>query len=53
MVLGALGRCGSGTVDLFIKAVLAEESITRCDYNETKDREGPYEEIVEHDISTL
>ncbi|KAF7552531.1 hypothetical protein G7Z17_g4238 [Cylindrodendrum hubeiense] len=50
MVLGALGRCGSGAVDLFIKAGIADESITRWDFNETKDREGPYEEIAQHDI---
>ncbi|KAH7002302.1 hypothetical protein EDB80DRAFT_720382 [Ilyonectria destructans] len=50
MVLGALGRCGSGAVDMFIKAGIADESITRWDFNETKDREGPYEEIAQHDI---
>lgn len=50
MVLGALGRCGRGAVDLFIKAGIADESITKWDFNETKDREGPYEEIAQHDI---
>ncbi|KAF4973576.1 hypothetical protein FZEAL_9295 [Fusarium zealandicum] len=50
MVLGALGRCGSGAVDLYVKAGIPEENITRWDLNETKDRQGPYEEIAQHDI---
>ena len=50
MVLGALGRCGTGACDLFIKAGLPEKNITRWDLKETKDRHGPYEEIVQHDI---
>lgn len=49
-VLGALGRCGRGAIDLFIKAGIPEENITRWDLNETKDRHGPYEEIAQHDI---
>lgn len=49
-VLGALGRCGSGAVDLFRKAGIPEENITQWDLNETKDRQGPYEEIAQHDI---
>ncbi|KAM0265572.1 hypothetical protein ACHAQJ_000003 [Trichoderma viride] len=49
-VLGALGRCGKGACDLFLKAGLPEENITRWDLNETKDRDGPYEEIAQHDI---
>jgi saccharopine dehydrogenase (NAD+, L-lysine forming) len=50
MVLGALGRCGRGACDLFAKAGLPEGNITRWDLDETKDRHGPYEEIVQHDI---
>ncbi|KAK7432303.1 Saccharopine dehydrogenase [Neonectria magnoliae] len=50
MVLGALGRCGSGAVDLFVKAGIPDANITRWDFEETKDREGPYEEIAQHDI---
>jgi len=50
MVLGALGRCGTGACDLFTKAGLPEKNITRWDLNETKDRHGPYKEIVQHDI---
>lgn len=49
-VLGALGRCGSGAVDLFRKAGIPEENITRWDIQETRDRNGPYEEIAQHDI---
>ncbi|KAG5984249.1 hypothetical protein E4U55_005520 [Claviceps digitariae] len=49
-VLGALGRCGRGACDLFVKAGLPEENITRWDLNETRDRQGPYEEIAQHDI---
>ncbi|KAG5926836.1 hypothetical protein E4U42_002914 [Claviceps africana] len=49
-VLGALGRCGRGACDLFIKAGLPEENITRWDLAETRDRQGPYEEIAQHDI---
>lgn len=50
MVLGALGRCGRGACDLFVKAGIPEENITRWDIGETKDRHGPYEEIAKHDI---
>ncbi|GJN82941.1 saccharopine dehydrogenase [Purpureocillium lilacinum] len=49
-VLGALGRCGKGACDLFLKAGIPEENITRWDLAETKDRDGPYEEIAQHDI---
>ena len=50
MIMGALGRCGKGAVDLFIKAGLLEADLLKWDLNETKDRYGPYQEIVEHDI---
>jgi saccharopine dehydrogenase (NAD+, L-lysine-forming) len=50
MVLGALGRCGRGAADLFVKAGLPEANITLWDIGETKDRFGPYEEIRQHDI---
>lgn len=50
MVLGALGRCGKGACDLFLKAGIPEENITRWDLAETKDRDGPYDEIARHDI---
>ena len=50
MVMGALGRCGRGAVDLFKKVGLADGDITKWDLDETRDRHGPYEEIVQHDI---
>ena len=50
MVMGALGRCGRGAVDLFLKAGLLPENLTKWDLAETRDRYGPYQEIVEHDI---
>ncbi|KAJ3533151.1 hypothetical protein NM208_g8118 [Fusarium decemcellulare] len=50
MVLGALGRCGSGAVDLFLKAGLPEENITRWDIQETSERPGPYQEIADYDL---
>lgn len=50
MVLGALGRCGKGACDLFAKAGIPDENLTRWDLAETKDRHGPYEEIAQHDI---
>lgn len=50
MVLGALGRCGTGACDLFLKAGIPEENILRWDYDDTKDRDGPYEEIAHTDI---
>lgn len=49
-IMGALGRCGRGAVDLFVKAGLPESSLVRWDINETKDRQGPYQEIVDQDI---
>ncbi|KAF4466127.1 ubiquitin thiolesterase [Fusarium albosuccineum] len=50
MVLGALGRCGSGAIDLFRKVGLPEENITRWDIQETSERPGPYKEIADHDL---
>jgi saccharopine dehydrogenase (NAD+, L-lysine-forming) len=48
LVLGALGRCGSGAVDLLEKIGCGE--IKKWDLPETRDRPGPYPEIVESDI---
>ena len=50
MIMGALGRCGRGAVDAFIQAGLPAENLTKWDLDETKDRHGPYEEILRHDI---
>jgi saccharopine dehydrogenase (NAD+, L-lysine-forming) len=48
LVLGALGRCGSGAVDLLEKIGCPE--ILKWDLAETKERDGPYPEIIESDI---
>jgi len=50
LVMGALGRVGRGASDLLKRVGLKDEDITRWDINETKDRHGPYEEIIKHDI---
>ncbi|WVF69327.1 hypothetical protein IAT40_004103 [Kwoniella sp. CBS 6097] len=49
LVIGALGRCGSGAVDLFRKAGLAEENIIKWDMAETA-KGGPFQEILDVDI---
>tara|TARA_R110002003_G_scaffold626_2_gene20882 strand:+ start:20067 stop:20570 length:504 start_codon:yes stop_codon:yes gene_type:complete len=48
LVLGALGRCGSGAVDLLEKIGCSD--IKKWDLPETKERDGPYPEIIESDI---
>jgi saccharopine dehydrogenase (NAD+, L-lysine-forming) len=48
LVLGALGRCGSGAVDLLEKIGCSE--VKKWDLAETKERPGPYDEIIESDI---
>ncbi|EIW73617.1 hypothetical protein TREMEDRAFT_37417 [Tremella mesenterica DSM 1558] len=49
LVIGALGRCGSGAVDLFRKAGLAEENIIKWDMAETA-KGGPFTEILDVDV---
>lgn len=46
IVIGALGRCGSGSVDLCEKVGLGKDSILKWDMAETK-KGGPFDEIVE------
>jgi saccharopine dehydrogenase (NAD+, L-lysine-forming) len=48
LVLGALGRCGTGAVELLEKIGCAE--IKKWDLPETQNRDGPYPEIIESDI---
>ncbi|KAI5358579.1 putative alanine dehydrogenase/pyridine nucleotide transhydrogenase, NAD(H)-binding protein [Septoria linicola] len=48
LVIGALGRCGRGAVDLAIKAGV--EDIIKWDIDETKAKPGPYQEIIESDV---
>ncbi|KAK7540896.1 uncharacterized protein J3D65DRAFT_616850 [Phyllosticta citribraziliensis] len=49
-IMGALGRCGRGACDLFVKAGIPEANLARWDIHETRNRQGPYKEIVESDI---
>ncbi|PVU86746.1 hypothetical protein BB561_006573 [Smittium simulii] len=49
IVIGALGRCGSGAVSLALKAGIPEENIIKWDMNETA-KGGPFQEIVDSDI---
>ncbi|ODQ55826.1 saccharopine dehydrogenase Lys3 [Saitoella complicata NRRL Y-17804] len=49
LVIGALGRCGSGAVDMARKAGIPEENIIKWDMAETA-KGGPFQEIVDSDI---
>jgi len=49
LVIGALGRCGRGAVDLFRKIGLEEDDILKWDLEETA-KGGPFEEILDVDI---
>jgi len=49
LVIGALGRCGSGAVDLFRKIGLHEDDILKWDLAETA-KGGPFGEILDVDI---
>jgi len=49
LVIGALGRCGRGAVDLFRKIGLEEENIFKWDMAETA-KGGPFQEILDVDI---
>ncbi len=49
LVIGALGRCGGGAVQLCREAGLAEESVIKWDMAETA-KGGPFTEIIESDI---
>ncbi|CAH2353072.1 saccharopine dehydrogenase [NAD(+), L-lysine-forming] [[Candida] railenensis] len=49
LVIGALGRCGSGAIDLLQKVGIPDSHIIRWDMNETA-KGGPFKEIVEADI---
>ena len=52
LVMGALGRCGKGAVDLFHKAGLDDSQILKWDLEETS-TPGPYAAIIESDIRQL
>jgi len=49
LVIGALGRCGGGAVQMAVDAGVPEASILRWDMAETK-KGGPFPEIAESDI---
>ncbi|KAG8708976.1 Saccharopine dehydrogenase [Ceratobasidium sp. 394] len=49
LVIGALGRCGRGAVDLFRKVGLDEDNILKWDMEETA-KGGPFQEILDVDI---
>ncbi|KAG1834565.1 saccharopine dehydrogenase [Suillus variegatus] len=49
LVIGALGRCGRGAVDLFRKIGLSEDDILKWDMAETA-KGGPFQEILDVDI---
>jgi saccharopine dehydrogenase (NAD+, L-lysine-forming) len=49
IVIGALGRCGSGAVDMCVKAGVPESNILKWDMAETAPG-GPFKEVVESDI---
>ncbi|KAI8629661.1 hypothetical protein F5Y19DRAFT_73132 [Xylariaceae sp. FL1651] len=49
IVIGALGRCGRGAVDMCLKAGIPDEQILKWDLAETA-KGGPFKEIHESDI---
>lgn len=49
LVIGALGRCGSGAVDMCLKAGIPTENILKWDMAETAVG-GPFDEILESDV---
>lgn len=49
LVIGALGRCGRGAVDLCTQAGIPDGNIVKWDMAETA-KGGPFDEIIEADI---
>lgn len=49
LVIGALGRCGSGALELFRKVGVPEENLVKWDMAETA-KGGPFQEIADADI---
>lgn len=49
IVIGALGRCGRGAVDMVLKAGVPDENIVKWDMAETA-KGGPFKEITDSDI---
>lgn len=49
LIIGALGRCGKGAVDLCLAAGIPTTSVLKWDMAETA-KGGPFKEIIESDI---
>lgn len=49
LVIGALGRCGSGAIDFFNKVGIPDGNVKKWDMAETAPG-GPFQEIVQSDI---
>lgn len=49
LVMGALGRCGKGAVDICLRAGVPDANVLKWDLAETE-AGGPFKEIVESDI---
>ena len=52
LVIGALGRCGSGALDLCRAVGIPDSNLLKWDMAETA-KGGPFVEIRESDVSTL
>lgn len=50
LIIGALGRCGTGAVDLCKQAGIPDQNILKWDLPETRAKTGPYEEITTSDV---
>ncbi|KAL8759733.1 MAG: hypothetical protein Q9199_000539 [Rusavskia elegans] len=50
LIIGALGRCGRGAIDLCLAAGIPESNLLRWDLAETSAKAGPYPEIRQADI---
>lgn len=49
LIIGALGRCGSGAVKMCHRAGVPDENLLKWDINETK-KGGPFQEIADADV---
>ncbi|KAL8659970.1 MAG: hypothetical protein Q9226_000133 [Calogaya cf. arnoldii] len=50
LIIGALGRCGRGAIDLCLAAGIPESNLLKWDLAETSAKAGPYPEIRQSDI---
>lgn len=50
LVIGALGRCGRGAIDCLEKSGLKSDEIVKWDIQETSQKSGPYQEILDVDL---